>query len=211
MLFNKPVVMILTNILGRCGALRKWRTLFFLLLGLNVLFIMILVMLLKAPANETKDMPGEIAVEEYIPFVITSNKKDVTLLANRYIEKEGLNKAIQYELALTDQVELVGMIKVFGQPIDLTIRFEPEVVDEGNVLLKKSTMSIGQLPIPASYVLEFIREGYDLPEWVTIQPKDEKVYIDLKSLTMKNGAKVKMNKFDLANDSIHFTLYIENK
>lgn len=186
----------------------KWKTLFLILLAINLLVIVTLVVIINIPSfqderRQDKDYHGEM-----VHFKIQSNKNDLNKIINHYIESEGLKSPIDYKVLLDHEVELYGTIKVFTQDIEMKLTFEPEALENGDLLLKQKSISIGQLQLPVSYVLKFIRDKYDFPKWVNIQPNDEIIYVALQQMKLKSDIKVKVDKFDLPNDQILFTLMV---
>lgn len=191
---------------------KKWKVLFFLLLGVNLFLVVFFLILVFTPSKE-ETLPGNTKEnkEEMVPFVVQSNKNNLTKVINYYIKQETDGSPIDYEVLLTDEVELYGTIEVFTEEIELKMTFEPEALENGDLLLKQKSMSIGSLPLPVEYVLKFVREQYAFPEWVEIHPEDKTVYVGLMAMEIKNGIQIGANKFDLKNDSISFTFLIPGK
>ena len=185
----------------------KWKTLFYSLLALNLLVIVSLIILVNLPAKDEKIMP-RAAHEEDIQFQIHTNREDLTRLINQYIEKEGLNGNIHYEVYLNDEVELYGTMPFFNREVEMKLTFEPVAQKNGDLLLKQKSIAVGQMNLPVSYVMNFINERYDFPEWVTIQPNDKSIYISLQDMKLKSDVRVKAKNFNLKNDDIAFLLTV---
>lgn len=190
---------------------QKWKKLFFLLLSLIIIFILVILVLLKIPATEEKYISEDLNTNDYVPFKIQTDKQDLNQLINHYLKKEGLTGAIDYKVILNDEVELYGQIPVFSQDIQLKLTFEPQVLDNGDIVLQQKSISVGQLQLPVSYVLKFIGDKYKLPEGVTIHPNEEKIYVSLQKMKLKSDVKVKVDQFNLKNDDIRFTLLVPVK
>ncbi|GIN60874.1 hypothetical protein J27TS8_08670 [Robertmurraya siralis] len=186
----------------------KWKWIFFFLLGLNILFVLLVVIMVNMPIKDKALPPTDGPVEEDVQFHIQATKADLNKIINHYIEEEGLTSPIAYEVLLNDEVELYGTMKVFTQDIEMKLTFEPEALENGDIILKQKSISIGQIQLPVSYVLKFIRDQYDFPEWVNIQPNDELIYVSLQRMNLKSDVKVKVNKFDLVDDDIQFSLLV---
>lgn len=186
----------------------KWKKRFFLLLGLIILFVLVVWIMVNMPIKDKGLSPIADEQEENVQFQIQATKSDLNKIMNHYIEEEGLTSPIAYEVLLNDEVELYGTMKVFTQDIEMKLTFEPEALDNGDVILKQKSISIGQIQLPVSYVLKFIRDQYDFPEWVSIQPNDELIYVSLQRMKLKSDVKVRVNKFDLVNDDIQFSLLV---
>lgn len=190
---------------------QKWKKLFFLLLSLIIIFILVILVLLKIPATEEKYISEDLNTNDYVPFKIQTDKQDLNQLINHYLKKEGLTGAIDYKVILNDEVELYGQIPVFSQDIQLKLTFEPQVLDNGDIVLQQKSISVGQLQLPVSYVLKFIGDKYKLPKGVTIHPNEEKIYVSLQKMKLKSDVKVKVDQFNLKNDDIRFTLLVPVK
>ena len=185
----------------------KWKTLFFSLLALNILVILSIIILVNLPAKDEEIAPST-AHEEDIQFQIHTNREDLTRLINQYIEKEGLNGSIHYEVYLNDEVELYGTMPFFDREVEMKLTFEPVARKNGDLILKQKSIAVGQMNLPVSYVMNFINDRYDFPEWVTIQPNDKSIYISLKDMKLKSDIRVKAKDFDLKNDDIAFLLTV---
>ncbi|MEH7113491.1 YpmS family protein [Neobacillus niacini] len=186
----------------------KWKRGFFLLLGLNGLIVIILLTLIMIPAGEKGKIQQNIPDNESVSFEVKSNKADLNRLINQYIKKEAADSPIEYSVRLEDEVELYGTLPFFSQEVDLKLTFEPEALDNGDLVLKQKSISVGSLPLPVSYVLKFIKENYKLPKGVDIQPNDKLIYVEMKQLKLKSDVKIKANRFDLLKDDIAFTILV---
>ncbi|MDQ7864241.1 DUF2140 family protein [Peribacillus frigoritolerans] len=65
-------------------------------------------------------------------------------------------------------------------------------------------MQSGKMNLPVSYVMNLINERYNMPEWVSISPNDESIYVSLQDMELKSDIRVKAKEFDLKNDDISF-------
>lgn len=190
----------------------KWKTLFFILFGANALIIILLsIFIFVLPGEEPPSRPDRETGDLMVPFTVETNKADVSKVINLYIEEEAGESPVDYRIFLTEAVELYGMVEVFATAIDFKMTFEPEVVDDGNLLLKQKSMSLGGLPIPVEYVLKFIKDYYPVPDWVEIDPANRAVHVGLMDMETKSGMKIAAEKFDLRNDEIRFKIFIPGK
>ncbi|WP_170007098.1 YpmS family protein [Bacillus fonticola] len=193
---------------------KAWKRGFFLLLGLLLSVVIMLSVLIFMPVGEPTEQErasgnsSEGALSQYAQVNAQVTKQDLSAIVNDYIEEQNVNGPISYWLTFSDTVNLNGSLAVFGTEIELQMAFSPLVQENGDVLLRQESISIGQLQLPVDYVLKYIRDSYQFPEWVEILPNQERVYVDLDGLTLQSGAKVKLSSFDLADDDIRFTLYI---
>lgn len=191
--------------------MNSWKKLFIALVMLNIIVVVGVIFLIFLPTKDEEIALKDINHDDYVQFHVQSNKADLNRLINHYIEEQGLNERIKYNVTLTDQVELYGTMKVFTQDVELKLTFEPESLDNGDLILRHKTISIGHLQLPVPVVLKFIRDSYDIPSWITIRPNDEEVYVNLHDLKLKSDTKVRVNTFDLKRDNILFTLLVPIK
>jgi uncharacterized protein YpmS len=185
----------------------KWKSGFLLLLGVNLLIIISLFILLMMPVNQ-KEIKHTKLKGDHVAFEVKSNKADLNKLINQYMEKEIADSPINYQVQLRDEVELHGTLPFFSQQLNLKLTFEPEALDNGDLVLKQKSISIGSMDLPVSYVLNFIRDNYKLPKGVDIRPNDKLVYVNMQQLKIKSDIKIQANEFDLKNNNISFTLLV---
>ncbi|OCA90834.1 hypothetical protein A8F94_02875 [Bacillus sp. FJAT-27225] len=185
----------------------RWKTAFFVLLGLVLITVVGLLVMAILPGEKPK--PSEKIDESgHVGFLIRTNKEDVNKLVNYYLEKEVGNAPIDYKVQVEDEVALYGSVPFFSQELDMKMAFEPEALKNGDLLLNQTTLQVGRLKLPVPYVLDYIRKNYKLPAGVEILPNDESIYIHMKELKLKSDAKLKANTFDLKKDDISFTLLV---
>lgn len=186
----------------------KWKTGFFLLLGFIVLIVIILLSLMLIPSNDDGKVQQTVPENKNVSFEVKSNRADLNVLINQYIKKEAADSPIEYSIQLQDEVELYGTLPFFSQEVDMKLTFEPEALENGDLVLKQKSISVGSLPLPVSYVLKFIKENYKLPKGVEIQPNDKIVQVNMQQLKLKSDVRIKVNRFDLKKDDIAFTILV---
>jgi uncharacterized protein YpmS len=159
------------------------------------------------PVNQ-KEIKHKELKGDHVAFEVKSNKEDLNKLINQYMEKEIADSPINYQVQLRDEVELHGTLPFFSQQLNLKLTFEPEALDNGDLVLKQKSISIGSMDLPVSYVLNFIRDNYKLPKGVDIRPNDKLVYVNMQQLKIKSDVKIQANEFDLKKNNISFTLLV---
>lgn len=196
---------------GRKLKKHRWKRMFILLLGVNITIVLGIVIFITIVLNSGKDetkLPDSAIMEQNdVLFPVQTNKKDLNRIIDHYLEKE-FSSSFDYEVLLTDEVELVGYLPVFNSIVNMKLTFEPNALDNGDLELIQKSISIGQLPLPVPLVLKFVRDSYPLPEWVIIQPNEERVYVSLQNLKLKSNLKVRVDEFDLKKDRIQFSLQL---
>lgn len=187
----------------------KWKIGFFILLGVITASILLFWMLISLPAEESKIEPDKSnAARDDVSFHVSTNKRDLNRVINHYVEEEAKNSQFEYQVLLTDEVELYGTIPIFSQELELKLTFEPQALENGDLILKQRSISVGRLNLPVSTVLKFVRDSYHLPTAVDIQPNEERVYVSMQKLKLKSDLKVRVNEFDLKKDNLKFTLLV---
>ncbi|MFE7062290.1 YpmS family protein [Sutcliffiella sp. NPDC057660] len=187
----------------------NWKVAFFSLLIINILVagLAIVLVLLPKHSNLLRLSQEEADDRQRVSFNIRSDKEDLNKLVEYYLEKE-TKRPLNYEVRLTDRVELRGEMTVFERDIPLTMTFIPQVQENGDVNLKQDSMSIGRLQVPVSMVLKYVGDNYPLPSWVSILPDEQSIYVSLQELELRSDAKVEFTKFDLEKDDIEFKLLV---
>lgn len=187
----------------------KWKIGFFILLGIMVAALLLVWGLITSPVEETNLEQGTNGADpDDVAFNVSTNKRDLNRVINHYLEEEAKNSQIDYKVLLTDEVELYGTLPLFSQELELRLTFEPQALKNGDLILNQRSISVGKLNLPVSTVLKFVRDSYDLPDAVNIQPKEERVYVSMQRLKLKSDIKVRVNEFDLTKDNIKFTLLV---
>jgi uncharacterized protein YpmS len=186
----------------------KWKVGFFVLLGLIILGFVIIVSMIFMPVQDDALPKDNKNPNQQVGFNVETNKNDLNLIIEHYIEEEGMKGPVDYDVQLKDDVELLGSVPVFTSDLDFKLNFEPKALDNGDILLKQKSISVGSLNLPVNYVLKVIRDSYNFPDWVKIQPNDELIYVSLQDMKLKSDVKVRANEFDLKNDNISFRLLV---
>lgn len=184
----------------------KWKILFLCLAGLNIILIATILIFVTLPV-ENSPVRNNSQSADQIPFQIQSNKQDLNQVINHYLQDQG-NGPIEYQIDLDDYVNLFGEITVFNENLEMKVAFEPEATENGDLLLKEKSISIGKLRLPAEYVLKFVKERYHFPELILIKPNEKMVYVNLQKLKLKGDLGVSVNEFDLKKNRISFTMFV---
>lgn len=180
-----------------------WKILFFSLAILNLLIVGSLFFLLtgqKADPEESKDVPPvESDVTEYATMQLTREQLNQTLA------DEFEDKPIDIEVTSTD-VRFSTSYNVIGNTLQASMTFQPELRSDGNIILHQKSVSVGSLSLPGSKALEIVAGQPEIPEYINVDAADEKVVIDLHSIEIGEGYKLKVETFNLQQNDISFTL-----
>ncbi len=185
----------------------KWKFLFLTLLALNLVCVLIFLGLLFSPNKEVSPKEKVISTN-HVNLSVETNKEDLTRVINNFLKKEAKDNPLNYKVLLTERVMLLGTITVFGKEIDMVMTFKPEVIENGDLLLQQEAFTVGQVSLPVSFVLRYINDYYNLPEWVQIDSKKQDIYVYLSEMKMKSDMKVSVETFNLSKDELRFKLQV---
>ncbi|HBM3558901.1 TPA: DUF2140 family protein, partial [Listeria innocua] len=156
-----------------------WKWICLTLISLLILLAGWLYVTVFVLSPEEEPTPSLISNKSNIEFQTSTTKSDLNQLISSYIEEFSKEQDIGYKVFVANNVNFTAEAKIFGEPVELRLKFSPKVVDNGNVELSLTDMSVGALPLPVSYVMNYVNKNYKFPEWVTVLPKKEKIYLSL--------------------------------
>ncbi|MBS2969303.1 YpmS family protein [Metabacillus sp. KIGAM252] len=188
--------------------MKKWKWAFIILLAINAAAVAIAAFLLFAPADNNAPTQNDIKEGKAVALNVGAKKDALNQLIDHYLKEEANADQYNYKVYLDDKVYFTGAIKAFGKDIDAKITFAPVVKKDGNMRLIVEDLSIGQLDIPVSFVLNYISTSYTLPEFVHIDERNHSIDVDLTEIELSNNYRAKAEKFDLKNDEIRFDLFV---
>jgi uncharacterized protein YpmS len=186
----------------------KWKKGFFLLAGIDLLFVILVLWMALSPAGDQSKSNVNQSNKRTVSFHVKSNKNDLNMLINHYLKEETADSPIAYRVILGNEVELYGTMPLFSEKINLKLTFEPTALPNGDLVLKQKSISIGKLRLPVSYVMNFINDNYKIPNGVDIRPNEKQIYVHMQQLRLKSDIRVKVDKFDLKKDDIAFTILV---
>ncbi|ARF12896.1 YpmS family protein [Sporosarcina ureae] len=186
-----------------------WKVAFFSLAGIVAAALVGLIILISG-ATASPPLPEDTAVkEEGYTLALNTTKENFQGMANTYIRK-AVKGTLPVELEMHDDVLLTSELTVFSHTLPLAMHFDPVVREDGNLILKQSSMELGQLNIPPSTVLKLLKSSVELPKWMVVRPKEEEIFIDLKDLPISGDVQVKAKEVNLAKDEIILEVLIPN-
>ncbi|EAE2435038.1 TPA: YpmS family protein [Listeria innocua] len=188
-----------------------WKWICLTLISLLILLAGWLYVTVFVLSPQEEPTPSLISNKPNIEFQTSTTKSDLNQLISSYIEDFSKEQDIGYKVFVANNVNFTAEAKIFGEPVELRLKFSPKVVDNGNIELSLTDMSVGALPLPVSYVMNYVNKNYKFPEWVTVLPKKEKIYLSLDKLKLKGDTKVRADTLNLKKDDISFTLLVPVK
>src|SRR5699024_1600783 len=134
------------------------------LLILNITIILTLVVLLNIPAKETK-ITSELTINNDLTSVhsVESNKDNLNELIKAYLNETLEESKYKYDVYLDEVVRLEGELPVFLTSIPLYIRLQPNVQDNGDIILKEKSIELSLLRLPNKIILEYVEKYLPLP------------------------------------------------
>ncbi len=143
-------------------------------------------------------------------FTIQTNKQRLNQLIASRIKEEPAEMPYMVEL-LEDHVQFRSAISVLGQRVPITINFLPEVLENGDLLLRVETFTLGLLNLPVEQVLQLITSWIDLADWIITYPADRVVEVKVTSIKLDENESIyfKFTTFDLEEDLIELEMVIQ--
>ncbi|MGD6963890.1 YpmS family protein [Fictibacillus phosphorivorans] len=192
--------------------MNKWKTAFFTLLLLFLIIpIAIAVVLFKDPAGGQLDrssLDNNIGDNQKL-LSIHTEKEQVEDLLNKELRKRAPDVNVYVNLR-NDEAVLNGSFLAFDQELPYQVTFEPEVLENGDLLLKEKDMQVGRFPLPGDEVFTLIQKTVAFPEWVDVYPKEESILMRVTEMPTKPGYAIKAEEFDLKKNSIKLGVYTKN-
>ena len=189
---------------------RVWKRRFFLLLFINGMIIIFLGLYLYSPIPK-KEL--DIASKQYesensSQFVVRTTKQNLNNLVNAYLDKLLVNTDHVYSIHLDEDVQLFGELPLFSSTVPLLIHFEPIVQENGDLVLKQKSISVGQMQLPNKKIMQYVEKYLPTPEWVIINPRDEEVYVKVTEMDIKSNFKIAVEQFDVEANNISFKIEV---
>lgn len=183
----------------------KWKKLFYTLLALNITVLVGIITFIFWPIPDSKiQTEGNYYVHDSSEFTVRTTKKNLNELVNAYIDKYLRNTNHHYSISLENDVHLLGELPVFSTTVPLSIHLEPLVQENGDIILKQKSISIGLLALPNKKIMEYIKKYLPMPEWVNVNPKKEEVYVAVSEMDIKSNFRVSVEQFDLDGNNLAF-------
>jgi uncharacterized protein YpmS len=192
--------------------LRSWQIAFFSLLGL-VMFIVITAVVLfhqYFPDVTDEHFTYQSPLKKEATFTIQTNKERLNTLIATRIEENPSDVPYMVEL-LEDKVQFKTAFQVLGQRVPVTINFLPEVVNNGDVILKVETFSLGLLNLPVEQALQLISTWIEFADWIVTYPAERIVEVKVTEIKIENNDNIsfQFTTFDLQQDKIELEMVVD--
>lgn len=134
----------------------KWKKLFYSLLAINVVVVVILLALIFWPVPDASYPENEAtSQDESSEFVVRTTKQNLNDLINAYTDQLLKGTSHHYRIELDEDVHLIGELPVFSATVPLSAHLEPLVQENGDIILKQKSISIGLLELPNRKIMEY--------------------------------------------------------
>ncbi|WP_227937864.1 YpmS family protein [Alkalihalobacillus deserti] len=190
----------------------RWRIAFFTLVGLIFLLVFTVVLLFHKNFPEVMDehFIQQAPLTDEAIFTIQTNKGCLNALIASRIENTRSEVPFMVELT-EDKVQFRSAFSVLGQEVPVTVNFLPDVVANGDLLLKVETFSLGLLNLPVEQVLQLISGWIHFPDWIKTYPVDSVVELKVTEIKVNEDDTIhfRFTRFDLEQDLIELEMVVE--
>ena len=188
--------------------LNKWKVAFFTLAGAIIIVVAFLMYLVTVPAEEV-EIPEPERTEGNI-ITVQTTAKEFEAITKQYLGNVLDRSPLPVEIEMNEHIQLFSTLTIFTVDVPITMDFEP-IVEEGNIVLKQTSVNVGKLNIPPQTVLKLMKDSIEFPSWITVNPNDEEIYVDLSRINIASGSRVRAKEIDLRNDHIVLEVIIPSE
>lgn len=181
-----------------------WKYAFIALVAIIVVGLGIVGTKVFSSSSENYQVSSSIANQNSKVFTVNMNKEEANKMAQYYLKNTLNDGKTDYQLILKNDAELTGSIKFLGVKIHFTILMQPYAKTNGDVLLKAKEMKIGSLSLPISFVMNYIKNSFKTPEWVSIDGNSKTILLKFTKFTTKEGYGIRAKNIDLKNNKLSF-------
>ena len=150
-----------------------WKWLFIGLLTINLAVIGTVIYQGTAPLTNVAETKAPKSSDSSLELVLSRNQ--VNTLSSNYLNQFLKDKTIKYQFIVRKKyASVIGVTKFIGVQVKFALNFVPKKTSQGNVILHAKSLSVGQLKLPMSYIMSYIKKNYTLPDWVSLNQKSER-------------------------------------
>lgn len=182
--------------------MNRWKVSFFVLAGLIAAALVYVIILIGTPSDSAPLPNAKKSISSNNHLTVNATKEDFEGIANTYIRRAMNNEPLPVILEVGDDIILSSELTVFSYTLPVIMHFDPIVREDGNLILKQSSVEVGRLNIPPSTVLKLLKDSVKLPPWMVVRPKEEELFIDLGALPISDDLEVRAKEFNLDKDEI---------
>jgi len=190
------------------GAINIWKWVAIVLIALIVgTGVYMGTQVLRSPSESTTITKTSKTSAASVP--ITMDRNQLNALANYYLNDLQKGQDLKYRFVVRKTgAYLLGTTQVLGQNVSFVITMQPSVIDDGNISLKATNLSVGTMSLPISFVINYINNNYKTPKWVKLDANKKTISLYLNKIVGKNDVRYSVDKVDLKNDLLKFEMHI---
>ena len=113
-----------------------------------------------------------------------------------------------YTFTIDEDVELAGILQIFGFDVDFTLLMDPYVMEDGNLQLRATSIQLGSLELPIGIAMNVLSQQLDLPNWVRIDSEQQFILIALNEFQLENDVQFSMQQIDLEEDDVRVNIIL---
>jgi len=181
-----------------------WKYAFIALVAILVIGFGYLGTKVLSSSSDSYKVTSKITDKNAQVFTVNMNKQEANKMAQYYLKNTLNDGKTDYQLILKKDAELTGQIAFLGAKIHFTIEMQPYAKTNGDVLLQAKEMKIGDLSLPISFVMNYIKNSFKTPEWVSIDGKQKTILLKFTKFTTKDGYGIRAKNIDLKNNKLSF-------
>ncbi|WP_100371921.1 YpmS family protein [Bacillus sp. FJAT-45037] len=182
---------------------------FLVLLGVNIVAIIAVVVMvsrLTVPIDQ-EYFESSAPVDREAAFTIETSKSKLNGLIAKEIEKE--DQGVPYVVEIGDElIEFRSAFELFGQQIPVQMSFDPEVTDNGDIVLHAEQIFVSVFEMPADRAMQIIKDFTDMPEWVEIYPADQLAHIKVTEIDVDPSIEFRAQTINIAEDQFVFEMIL---
>lgn len=186
-----------------------WKWAFFTLLVVVLAAVGITFAKVVAPVKEPTQKAAYAQTDTSME--VTLSREQVNALSANYLNRFLKDKKVKYRFIVGKKyATLIGQTKFLGAKVQFALNFIPERLSNGNVLLRARGLSVGQLNVPISFVMGYIKNSYQLPNWVYINQKKKTVILDLNKYSRHKSLHYSAEELNMNDGQFKFLISIPN-
>ncbi|MEY8699656.1 YpmS family protein [Streptococcus ferus] len=194
----------------KTGKINWWKWLFLFLLALNLSLVGVLASRLLTTGVDSQQTSQTETKSTIQVGSFSTTREQLTQTINSYL-KSYQSKGTTFQVAIdSENIIFQGTYSLLGYEIPLYVYFEPYSLSTGAVQLKVTSVSAGNLALPESDILRYIKSSYDLPSFVQVLPDKSAINVNLQNLNQETDFSLKARQIDLLNDQFIFDIFKKN-
>lgn len=195
---------------NRARKTNGWMWAFLILVAILTAAGIWLYMVLQPADQNQEAQPGEevVMTEDSLTFEVLTNKAQLNRVINLYLESEMDDQFDGYTFTIDEDVELAGILQIFGFDVDFTLLMDPYVMEDGNLQLRATSIQLGSLELPIGIAMNVLSQQLDLPNWVRIDSEQQFILIALNEFQLENDVQFSMQQIDLEEDDVRVNIIL---